>query len=84
MTEFPPMPTLVFLLATSFGTSLLTIFVVSRSAENLIRAERQNFARMYRLRQLLPAGVGADTTAPQSADPCSALGLRSKRPSSQL
>ncbi|MFO0565366.1 MAG: serine/threonine-protein kinase [Polyangiaceae bacterium] len=54
MLEFRPLPAEILLVAFTVGQLILPALILGRSIEALVRAERQNFAQAWRLRQLLP------------------------------
>src|SRR5262249_5140876 len=56
---FTPGLTLGLLAFASGMTVVTTALMVGRAVENLVRAERRNFAQAWRLRQLLPRETGA-------------------------
>ncbi len=57
VTSFHPVFTELMLVVTSVAILWINTFMVGRSSEALIAAERKNFAQAYRLKQLLP-GAG--------------------------
>jgi serine/threonine-protein kinase len=68
MVELTPGRIEVLVIVVAVIEVALTVFAIGRSSESLVKAERRNFAQAYRLRQLLPAGVGA--ASPQSSRAC--------------
>lgn len=55
MTELPPMLTLWFVVLVVAAQFIITMKLMGYGIEQLVRAERQNFAQAWRLRQLLPS-----------------------------
>lgn len=68
MLHFSPVPAEVMLVLITVGQMILPAAILGRSVEVLIKAERQNFAQAWRLRQLLP--VPAATSLPPPATKC--------------
>ena len=54
MLSYTPMPAEIMLVTLTFGQLVLPALILGRSVEALTKAERQNFAQAWRLRQLLP------------------------------
>jgi serine/threonine-protein kinase len=52
---FPPIPTLLLLVAASVYAVLLSMRLLGQGAEAIVRAERQALARAWRLRQMFPS-----------------------------
>lgn len=63
--HFTPVPAEVMLIAVTVGQLVLPAIILGQSVQALIKAERQNFAQAWRLRQLLPAN--ANTSLPPPA-----------------
>lgn len=66
MLPFEPGPAHAMLIAVTLAQLTTPAVMVGRSLEALTRAERQNFAQAWRLRQLVPA-VPAGTSIPPAA-----------------
>jgi serine/threonine-protein kinase len=63
LVEFRPGPALLLLAVSSATTLIATVLTVGRAVELLVRAERRNFARAFRLRQMLPRAATEATGA---------------------
>lgn len=68
MLSFTPVPAELLLVLITVGQLVLPAAILGRSVETLIKAERQNFAQAWRLRQLLP--VPAVQSLPPPATKC--------------
>jgi serine/threonine-protein kinase len=62
LVDFRPVPALLLLAVSSATTIVATVLTVGRAVESLVAAERRNFARAFRLRQMLPRTAGTATS----------------------
>jgi hypothetical protein len=61
--SFPALPTYAFLALSALVQLVVATVMVGKSVEQVVSAERQNFAQAWRLRQLLPADDRPASTA---------------------